>query len=182
MVAKKIGLAGKSGSGKDVVADYISDRYGYKKRAVADAIRIEVADHLWEILGPIGMPDSVMAEVVSMVYEKPTPHAIRVLLQYWGTEYRCAQDPNYWVDQLSSRLAKDDYVVVSDVRLLVELDAIHSAGGEVWFVERPGVPPVGIPDHLTEIGLDGAIFDRIIQNDQSLADLKNKVDFIFREC
>jgi dephospho-CoA kinase len=45
-MTKKIGLAGKSGSGKDVVANYISERYGYKKVAVADALKIEIYDQL----------------------------------------------------------------------------------------------------------------------------------------
>lgn len=46
MVTKIIGLAGKSGSGKDVIADFISEKYGYKKVAVADALKIEVYDQL----------------------------------------------------------------------------------------------------------------------------------------
>ena len=190
MVTKKIGLAGKSGSGKDVVADYICEQYGYRKVAVADAIRDEVADFLFEIFdntqdthfqdGP--HVDAIRDAFMQMVYEKPTPHAMRILLQWWGTEYRRSQDSDYWVKQLVAKMPEEDFVVVSDVRLPIEMDAIHAAGGEVWFVERPGVDPVGIPNHLTEIGLDGATFDRKILNDKSLDELRAKVDFIFREC
>jgi hypothetical protein len=190
MVTKKIGLAGKSGSGKDVISDYISERYGYKKVAVADAIRDEVANFLFELFentqdthfrdGPHINP--IRDAFTQMVYEKPTPHSIRVLLQWYGTEFRLSQDSNYWVKRLVEKMPEEDFVVVSDVRLPIEMDAIHAAGGEVWFVERQGVDPVGIPGHLTEIGLDGASFDRKIANDKSLEDLHTKVDFIFREC
>lgn len=107
---------------------------------------------------------------------------LRSLLQYYGTEYRRSQDSDYWVKQLVAKMPEEDFVVVSDVRLPIEMDAIHAADGEVWFVERPGVDPVGIPNHLTEIGLDGATFDRKILNDESLEELRLKIDFIFKEC
>ena len=183
-------MAGKSGSGKDVAADHICDRYGYKKVAVADAIRDEVANFLYELIegtqdthfqdGPHVAP--VRDAFTEMVYAKPTSHPIRVLLQWWGVEYRRSQDPDYWVKQLVAKMPEENFVVVSDVRLPIEMDAIHAAGGEVWFVERPGVDPVGIPGHLTEVGLEGATFDRIIKNDTTLDELRAKVDFIFHEC
>ena len=181
MVTKIIGLAGKSGSGKDVVADYIGERYGYRKIAVADAIRDEVADYLYETL-PDDMPEHIKAQAVSGVYDKPTTQFFRVMLQWWGTEYRRSTDPDYWVNILKEKISKMDFVVVSDVRLPIEVDAIHEAGGEVWFVERPGVAPVGLPGHLTEVALDGVTFDRTITNDKSLADLRAKVDYVFQEC
>ena len=46
MTIKKIGLAGKSGSGKDLVADYIGEQHSFKKIAVADPLKIEVYDQL----------------------------------------------------------------------------------------------------------------------------------------
>ena len=196
MTAKKIGLAGKSGSGKDVVADYICERYGYKKIAVADAIREEVEIFLFNKLsGPPAVFDPINLEyndapkynlVVEAfrkaVWAKPTTPEMRVLLQWWGTEYKRAQDNEYWIKCLVEKMPPDDFVVISDVRVPEEIDAIHQCGGEVWFVERPGVAPVGIDNHLTEIGLEGAVFDRTLLNDQTLENLRQKVDFIFQEC
>jgi hypothetical protein len=189
MVKKKIGLAGKSGSGKDVVADYICDQYFYKKIAVADAIRDEANAFIQIVLG-IGaakqnLPPSfevVLESFREAVWAKPTPPEIRVLLQWWGTEFRRSQNSDYWVERLAERLDNEDCVVVSDVRTPDEIEAIHQAGGEVWFVERPGIGSVGTANHYTEVALEGVLFDRTITNDQSLEDLHRKVDFIFREC
>jgi hypothetical protein len=187
MTSKKIGLAGKSGSGKDVVADYICERYNYKKIAVADAIRDEAADFLKSTIGGTIYSlnesfEQVVDAFVEAVWAKPTTPEIRVLLQWWGTEFRRSQDNNYWVKRLAERLDNEDCIVVSDVRTPDEIDAIHQAGGEVWFVERPGVGSVGIANHYTEVALEGATFDRNIMNDQTLEDLRSKVDYIFHEC
>jgi hypothetical protein len=182
-----IGLAGKSGSGKDVVADHIGEKYGYTKIAVADAIRDEVNAFLQLALGNYGAfmfgKNTSFSDVLeafrTAVYAKPTTPEMRVILQWWGTEYRRSQNPDYWVDILQNKIMETDLAVVSDVRLPIEIDVIHQAGGEVWFVERPGIAAVGIPNHLTEIGLVGATFDRTIVNDKSLEDLRATIDALF---
>jgi hypothetical protein len=180
-MVRKIGLAGKSGSGKDVVADYLGDRYSYKKIAVADAIRNEVADFFDHALGSwfTHIPGfvTVIKAFKGMVWEKPTHSAMRVLLQWWGTEYRRSQDPDYWTKKLAARLDNNEWIVVSDVRTPEEMRVIREAGGEVWFVSRPGVAPVGIPNHYTEVALEGATFDQTILNDGTLEDLFQLVDW-----
>jgi hypothetical protein len=61
------------------------------------------------------------------------------------------------------------------------MKVIQQAGGEVWFVERPGVGSVGIPNHYTEVVLEGASFDRTIHNNGTIEDLKSHIDWLFRE-
>lgn len=182
---KKIGLAGKSGSGKDLVADYIGDQYSYRKIAVADAIREEVADFLDKALGTWFTYIPGFALVIKafkdMVWEKPTHPAMRVLLQWWGTEYRRSQDPDYWTKILATKLANDKWIVISDVRTPDEMDVIRQAGGEIWFVERPGVGSVGIKGHYTEVALEGAKFDRTILNDGTIEELKHRVEWMFKD-
>ena len=184
MTIKKIGLAGKSGSGKDLVADYIGEQHSFKKIAVADAIRDEVADFFttaFSILAFLPGFQMVIDAFRRMVWEKPTHPAMRVLLQWWGTEYRRSQDPDYWTKKLASRLDNHDWIVVSDVRTPDEMDVIRKAGGEIWFVERPGVGSVGIKNHYTEVALEGASFDRTILNDGSIDELKHRVEWLFKD-
>lgn len=178
MMLKKIGLAGKSGSGKDVVADMLCDYYGYQKIAVADGIREECSDFLHDLFAHYPYIDKFPEsfEVVRdafdrAVFDKPTSPEIRVLLQWWGTEYRRSQDTDYWVKRLDERLTNDAMIVVSDIRTPAEIESVHRAGGEVWFIDRPGVADVGLANHYTEVALSGVSFDRMLYNHGTLDDL-----------
>jgi deoxynucleotide monophosphate kinase-like protein len=185
-MTKKIGLAGKSGSGKDLIADYIEKQYGFQKIAVADGIREEINTYLQYTLAREAarqdFPPSfslVLAAFKNAVWDKPTTPEIRIMLQWWGTEFRRSSDPDYWVKKLSVRLNNDDCIVISDVRTPDEMRVVRAAGGEVWFVERSGVDSVGIEDHYTEIALVGVEFDRRIKNDATVDHLKLQIDSMF---
>lgn len=80
----------------------------------------------------------------------------RTLLQWWGTDYRRAQDPNYWVKRLMETLERDqpEVALVTDVRFPNEVDAIHAAGGVVIKVTRTTPPDVKVPEHPSESVLD----------------------------
>jgi len=188
MRPKKIGLAGKSGSGKDLIADMICRRFGYRKIAVADNIRNECASFLEDALEIIAKPqkmdlpqsfDLVIEAFMTAVYTKPTTPEMRVLLQWWGTEYRRSQDPNYWIRLLDFKLDNDDKIVISDVRLPDEVTSVRKAGGEVWYVERLGIGDVGISGHATENGLVGIQFDKTILNFGTVEELESKVAKLF---
>lgn len=84
------------------------------------------------------------------------------LLQWWGTEYRRAQDPNYWVKKcMDSIPANLDIAMITDVRFPNEADAVKQRGGyniQVQRLREDGRPffssdrPV---DHPSETALDG---------------------------
>lgn len=128
---KLIGLTGYAGSGKDYtfgkLADFFADEE-VVRYALADEVRIEAADEVldalrvWELdLGYLG------------TWKKPYSEAQRRLLQWWGTEFRRAQDPEYWVRKVRERLeAADHYLaVVTDVRFENEAAMIRDLGGLV---------------------------------------------------
>lgn len=83
------------------------------------------------------------------------------LLQWWGTEFRRAQDPDYWVNKLFASIPSNtDIALVSDVRFPNEADGIVSRGGynvNVTRLREDGTKyyasdrPV---DHPSETGLD----------------------------
>jgi len=132
--------------------------------AYADALRAEVrkatndAGGLRELIkqghskpGGLGQ-DGWMPEWVVAEEGKP-----RTLLQWWGTDYRRAQDPDYWVKRLMERLEREqpDIALITDVRFLNEAEAIHRAGGYVVKVTRTTAPDIVVPGHSSEDGLDG---------------------------
>jgi hypothetical protein len=88
------------------------------------------------------------------------------LLQWWGTEYRRAQYPDYWVDKLSESIPGTlDMVLITDVRFANEAQCIKNRGGYNVKVERldasglPYVAPDRPADHPSETALDFYKFD-----------------------
>lgn len=101
-------LCGKMGTGKTFVGQVLAEDYNFVQINFADAVKEEVAAHLGISLGEL---NARKAEY-------------RPLLQRWGTEYRRAEDPNYWVKEWARRRALiDGPVVATDCRFPNE--ALH---------------------------------------------------------
>ena len=163
-MTKVLGLSGKAGSGKDYVADLFETVFLTSRIAFADAVRDEVAERFPE-LDP---------------YTKPYPDEVRSLLQWWGTEFRRSQDPDYWVARAMERLdatlssSPPELVVFTDVRFANEAEAIRERGGFVAEIiaspavrkDRLGKLP---PDHASE-RIDFRVDGVIINNRQPILD------------
>jgi len=80
----------------------------------------------------------------------------RTLLQWWGTDYRRAQDPEYWVKRLQETLERDnpEIALITDVRFLNEAVEIKKRGGYLVKVTRTTKPDVNVPAHPSENDLD----------------------------
>lgn len=147
---KLIGLCGKAGSGKDYVYDGLAEIISAERVAFADEVRAEVAEAL-----------TASPEEVRFLWEKPYPDELRSLLQWWGTEYRRAQDEMYWVKKtrpiIEDALNYYDLVVVTDVRYRNEAALIKYLGGMV--VEVHTIEPIRLerlggnntPEHASEV-------------------------------
>jgi hypothetical protein len=143
-----IGIAGFQGSGKDTIADYLCNIYGFKRDSFAATLKDAVAavfgwdrellegrttesrqwretvDSWWA--NRLGMPDL-------------TP---RLVLQKWGTEVaRKAWHDDTWIASLENKLTKShNDIVITDVRFPNEIKAIKDAGGVVIRVIRGPEP------------------------------------------
>lgn len=133
----RIGLLGPANAGKDTVAGMIVEFFGgaVRRCAFADALYAEVAeafevsedylrDRKWKEkpslrLSPRFCLDDafiqVCREVGVSVMSALSP---RRVLELWGTEYRRAQDADYWVRRL---VEKRGDVVIPDVRFANEM-------------------------------------------------------------
>ena len=122
-----IGLCGYMRSGKDTIADYLIEKYGYKRLGFAQALKEEVARG-------VGCTPAELNE-------EPLRSQVRPVLQIWGTEFRRAQDPNYWTNQASEKIdAQFDDVplVFNDVRFHNEIAMLRSRGFVIIKVDMPG--------------------------------------------
>jgi hypothetical protein len=118
-----IGLTGRMAAGKDYTFRelYNIDNV-FERVSFADQVRQEL-DELLEPRNP------------NLFYEKPYSPEIRALLQFWGTDYRRREDPDYWIKAAvgyAERVAADGMVpVFTDVRFPNEADAIRTRGGAI---------------------------------------------------
>jgi len=102
----------------------------------------------------------------------------RHMMQTLGTEWgRACIHPDFWVmiaRAKAERIMKDGRsVVIDDVRFPNEAAMIRNLGGELWRIERPGVSYSG--NHSSEGGLEDITPDRVIVNDGTITQLKEKI-------
>jgi hypothetical protein len=196
-----IGLSGPAGCGKDTVADLLVTHCGFTKVAFADALRAEICN-AWRI-DPLDLTRRdtketpvkrlalmhctdygfvgrmiVLQQRSGIEVDLEAPLSPRQVLQRWGTEYRRADDPRYWVSALSLRISYllnqrlATGIVITDCRFANEADmARHAHGGLLWQVKRPGIE-VAATAHISEVS--GAAFepDLIINNCHTIAHLQ----------
>lgn len=105
---------------------------------------------------------------------------MRSLLQFWGTEYRRAQDDNYWVNATLKDLDESKIYILTDCRFKNEAIGIKNLGGIIIRIERPDRPYISNENHLSEIDLDDYTeFNYLIINDGTLEEYKQKCLNVF---
>lgn len=95
------------------------------------------------------MPTNATARVIRKLPEwvqpEPNPEISALapygkhpkLLQWWGTEYRRAQDVNYWVKKTFASIPTNlDIAMITDVRFPNEAEGVRSRGGYTVNVQR----------------------------------------------
>ena len=143
-----IGIAGFQGAGKDTVADYLQNIYGFKRDSFAATLKDAVAAVFgWdrELLEGRTTESRIWREQVdpwwSTRLNMPdlTP---RLVLQKWGTEVaRRSWHDDTWIASLENKLSKaHNDIVITDVRFPNEIQAVRNAGGIVIRVVRGPEP------------------------------------------
>ena len=143
-----IGVCGFIGSGKDTIADYLTNFHGFRRESFANTLKDAVAQVFgWDRTMLEGRTkqarewreqvDPWWAERLNMPNLTP-----RWVLQYWGTEVcRRAFHDDIWIASLENKLRNStDDVVISDCRFPNEIKSIKSAGGIVVRVVRGPEP------------------------------------------
>lgn len=206
-----IALTGFSGVGKDTVADLLVEHLGFRKLAFADEVRAEVSDafgveisylthpstkhHPMTALSMRRAPVGFLAAVALAVGLVPRdaegriadewldkPRAPRQILQWWGTEYRRAEHPQYWARKLLQRLIDhmrdgETRLVITDCRFQNEADTVRMADGQIWQITRPGITSATTPEGSHVSATDGSQFspDLVIANSHDVRHLQQLV-------
>ena len=143
-----IGIAGFQGSGKDTIADYLQNIYGFKRDSFAATLKDAVSAVFgWdrELLEGRTTESRAWREQVDSWWANRlnmpnlTP---RLVLQRWGTEVaRRSWHDDTWIASLENKLNKaHNDIVITDVRFPNEIQAVRNAGGIVIRVVRGPEP------------------------------------------
>lgn len=171
-----IGFTGYAGSGKDTIADCLTDK-GYYRLAFADALK-ELA---WEI-NPVvdvfkdlpvtlqefvtnwgGAEDDLLGKVD--LVKKHSAFG-RGFLQHLGQAQRKVFGPEVWIELLDAEMNRlwnpkgANKFVITDVRYENEAEWIQSCGGCIIAISRPSVGPLN--GHVSE---------------QNITDLMRRADY-----
>lgn len=143
-----IGVCGFIGSGKDTIADYLTNFHGFRRESFANSLKDAVAQVFgWDRTMLEGRTkqarewreqvDPWWSERLNMPNLTP-----RWVLQYWGTEVcRKAFHDDIWIASLENKLRNStDDIVISDCRFPNEIKSIKDAGGIVVRVVRGPEP------------------------------------------
>jgi hypothetical protein len=143
-----IGVVGFIGSGKDTIADYLTNFHGYRRESFANSLKDAVSVVFgWDRTMLEGRTKQAREwrEQVDLWWANRlnmpdlTP---RWILQHWGTEVcRNGFHDDMWIASLENKLrnSKDD-IVISDCRFPNEIKSIKDAGGIVIRVKRGEEP------------------------------------------
>ena len=199
-----IGLTGPMGSGKDTVADLLHTHCGAHKLAFADALRAEIVEafcieHIYltrretkeHPISALALARCLDTAFVGRMLiqhqlqhntqlDMDAPRSPRQIMQWWGTEYRRAAQPGYWVSKaaqhihwlhkaLSARL-----IVITDVRFEDEAQLVRNLGGQIWQIKRPGCE-VGSTAHVSEVTGEGFAPNLVINNSHDMRHLQQLV-------
>lgn len=163
-----IGISGKAYSGKDTMGKYLINKYNFKRKASADALK-RIARN---IFGWNGVKD-----------EKG-----RRFLQELATTVRNF-DPDFWINIVLNEIkqeslsSKNSKYVITDLRYKNEAELLKSLGGMLIRVEGSYTNMTTIsPDlaiHTSEIDLDNYNnFDYVLKNNTSFENLYKNLDHI----
>ncbi|PNU19305.1 hypothetical protein C2E25_13255 [Geothermobacter hydrogeniphilus] len=203
-----LGFAGKAASGKTTAAHHLAPLLQRETLIVPMAMllrdevegflrQVGAVDHVPLVYGSqedkvrtfyidqekaleVCPPWADFIRINSAIQDRPgqTALTVRLILQWWGTEYRRAREPDYWTRAWTRKVRDYDldrvHILVDDVRFMNELRSIRELDGRIIKIERPGYAAAG--NHASETSLDGFdAWDDIILNDGSLELFKSRV-------
>jgi hypothetical protein len=182
-----IGFGLKARSGKDTavkaIVEAYRDKYDVRRYALADELKLEVAEiDQVEYCLRHGIEYDFSPDMTDPLCQ--TRHGKQShLLQHYGTEYRRASDPFYWVNKLRKRIAeeKPQIALISDMRFKNEYFWIKAFGGFTVKVTRHGYVDLSrSATHASETELEGTLFDyEITCMDGEVEQLKHDARTVF---
>jgi len=170
-------LCGRTTSGKDTCAKYLSQVWGYNVVHFADPLK-EGCRHFF------GFTDAQLYGEDKMKEDAFWGITPRQALQLVGTELMRQtlptllpgkMDDRFWLRRMERTLDENPWksFVIADGRFPNEVEFVNEQGGKCIRIERPGVPHL---DHASENQIDELQVHNTIVNDGTVVDMLRKLD------
>jgi hypothetical protein len=193
-----IGLGYRAGHGKDLAARSIIEarggQYDIRSYSFAGALKKEYteachqAGDAYALIETMrvthNLPKWVQYEIGADMTDPLCPYGKqRTLLQFWGSEFRRAADPFYWVKELHKQIVEEQPTValITDLRFPNEALYVKLNKGYTVEVRREGYVDLLADGHNSEHALSGYPFD-ICLSIPHYDDVEDYVSHVRREA
>lgn len=175
-----IAICGRKRTGKDTVAEYLCENYGYKNVKFAEPLK----ETMKCLFGFTEKQIEVDKEVVDNVWGITPRHA----MQFFGTEimqFKLQEiipsiGRDFFAKSLVSKY-RHDKIVISDMRFLHESNMIRSVFPDSMIIKLENPDIEGNNDtHMSESGIDDIVADYTIINNKTKQDLFDTLDYIMK--
>lgn len=181
-MTKIIGLNGVARSGKDTCANFIEELHQDKKilRLYFSKLLKDVSKMLFNLTDEHVYTDK-KEEILSNWKLNDEEVSPRKLLQWLGTDIlRKHLGQDFFIKHMKEQIQKGinenyDFILITDVRFDNEGELVKELGGIVINVHRPGLEKINLSNHVSEKGINESLIDKIIINDSTLEEFKEKV-------
>lgn len=182
-----IGLCGRASSGKTMLANYLTEKHGYKRVYVAQALKelcakiygltIDELNQLKNVQKDFKLNEThakLISDTTNIDYENVckelekinyTLTSTRHAFQFVGTDLIRNYNPNWHIETMLSTMNSTDKYVVDDVRFPNEVQALQYTGSMLIFVIRPSLENVS--HHKSEESIRWDDFNNLIINNSS---------------
>lgn len=172
-----IGISGKRGAGKDLLATFLAS-YGYVKCPFAGSLKERVRmefgltkEHTDGILKEESSQYiKIKRDILSKEYPKYEHWTPREIMIAYGQFFR-QFDKDWWIKKMFSDSQEFEKIVIPDVRFKNEADYIRAQGGIVVRLNRMKSLNIYGPNELTDISeteLDDYPFDLVLNEEYNL--------------
>jgi hypothetical protein len=197
-----VGIGHRARNGKDHFAKFVVEQfvgqYNIQVYSFGKALKMELYDILLQPLHPywdfadgyLKLPhprEQFVKDEDKVAWVEEHKAELVGHMQKYGTEYKRAQNPFYWVNAVARQISVDNpqFALIPDLRFVNEYLWIRAVKGKTvkvsrWVGDTLYCDPSRDPNHPSEIELANAIFDYSVDvQDGDLAELKADAKAVF---
>ena len=180
-----VAFTGSKQAGKDTAANYLCEKYDFKKISFAEKLKrfvadlcccevkdFDVSDEAKNALSPMYWADFPEASITKRT--DPTNMTFREALQVIGTDVCRKGYPMIWINATARQMRQDPCRwVISDLRFDNEAELVTKFHGKIYRIMRG---PVQVATHVSEMGIHPTYVTQTIDNNHAIDRLHAVLD------